>query len=235
MEGYFKKVGFFCENPKMSKQISWEKRVVNFCERNVIRILQLLVCIHRIFGLTFGGLVIVSNGSHIKLSSNKYYKWYGCLITLAISCVDLWAFLSFELDPDKFSKHMGLEGFPKHIPIVITSVGILWSTTRLVVMYHNNIQGYKLAQLLHKGVDYQINSLIDIKVVVVPIIWTFFAVITVILPLISFPTRSIDDITVILEFIFGFISMSTNSSVIWMISMVHWNKLNQIKQLLESK
>ena len=232
MNNKLKKIGVFGVDHQMIKQIRWKKKLVNLCRRNVILILQILVWIHRIFGVTFGGLIIDSNESLIKLSVNRYYKWYGCLLTMILSSLDLFNLLLFDFDPYKFAEQMGFEGLPQLLPILFTSVGVIWCTSRTVMMYHNNIYGYKLAQLLYKSVDYQVNSLVDLKVVLIPVTWTVLSFLIISLSLYLCPTRNIDQIIVLIEFIFGFICLSSIFSNIWIISIVHANKLDQIEALL---
>ena len=227
-----KNLAVFGDNFQMNKQKNWKKRVVNFCERNVIGILQILVWVNRIFGLTFGGLVIDSNGSHIEFSVNKYYKFYGFLMAMVLCCVDWVGPFLFNFDPYKFAEHLGLKDMPKMMPIVFGLLMLMWSTFRSVAMYHNNNHGNKLAHMLYKGLDYQVKSLVDLKVILVPVTWTIFLFFTILVSLLWFPKSNIDQILLIIEFISGFICLSSTTSTIWMISLVHSNKLDQIKDCL---
>ena len=217
---------------KQLNKLNWKKTVVNYIKRNVIGILRLMLWWHRMFGLTFGGLVIASNGSQMILSTNKYYKWYGCLMSMALWALDASYLKLFDLDPNKVVKHFGLEGLPKMTPYLFGSIAVMWGSVRMLGMYQNNINGYEQAQFLYKAINYEVESLVSFKVVLVPLSWSISSFLIVLISIFSFHASSIDHGIIMVEFIFSFGAITSVTSIVWMISLVYNDKLDMLKHQL---
>src|ERR1700733_8334935 len=98
----------------------------------ILFMLKFLVYFHRLIGITFGGLIINSNG---ELTMNKLLKYYGFLII--ISCLVFNTYFSFT-----FIMNIKLTIFSQHgfddqlmIPIILNNVShILMSVQQFLTI-----------------------------------------------------------------------------------------------------
>jgi len=132
---------------------------------NLIFISKVILWFLRIFGVTFGGLSIDSNG---RIFVNKCYKFYGYII--------IFIFVSLEIIKCYAWMRMVLTS---HRPINVTlfalsyTMGILQSLQILSTLYTLNVQGFKIIKLCYHYMDIRILAKFKFKLVLIFIFWIF--------------------------------------------------------------
>lgn len=205
-------------------------KILNYFEKHYLIIARLLLWFHRILGLTFGGLVIDSNG---KLSFNKYYKYYGYLVLIAFVSYDSIHFIIIHsqemIEVSEKSK------ISKSVPYILASVGMAWNAYKIVNLYHFNRHGMKFIKILVEIISEDIKHLFSFRVVFTLFFWLIFMVRNLVFTLTTVKNsgKKLGENIAILESTIVVIYFWSISSLTWIVSMVYSKKLTDIEANLK--
>ena len=184
---------------------------------------------HRILGLTFGGLVIDSNG---KLSQNKYYKFYGYFITIVYLVFDLFHFGYFLSEVDSIKHHYDLDHQPKVFLFLLISIGIVFNAYKYVSLYHFNVNGYEFAMIIQKIIKNNLKTFINFKCILIMFGWVTTVIMVIVLAVQSI-NSSLQEINSIVDCSLMMIFFVTLNSVTWIVSVSFCKRLDMFKNNLE--
>ena len=213
--------------PQNSRKISLKHRFLGFFERNYIQVIRVLLLFHRIIGISFGGLVIDTNG---KTSVNRFYKIYGYLVFILLLSYDLYHFSYFSSNYEKIYEYLNFKGLPKILPFLLASIGIVWNGFKLACYYYFNKHGYGLAMILVKMMNNQVKSMISFKTLAIILTWLTGAIKLIAMATCSFDLEEnlLDQNTAIIQSCITFTLFWSLASITWIISFTYSNTLDEM-------
>ena len=151
----------------LMNRIEIQTKLMKFLNKNFILIVKTLLWFHRIFGLTFGGLTISSNG---RIDKNVFYKFYGISITFISIGFEMYLFMSIifgtniELKEEIFGNSKSFE----RLPIIISLLMYLTKSLALIAI---NFNGFGLINNFILNLKDYIKYKITLSLCLVFFIW----------------------------------------------------------------
>ena len=168
MDNRIKSFEVFSKSSEKSTKFDTKHRILYCFERNYIKILRPLLLILRIMGISFGGLVLNSEGN---ISFNRIYRFYGYLILILCLTYDSYHIIFFVINSEKIYKKLESEKLPKILPLLLASIAMGWSVFKHACFYHFNVYGQEFVTILMKMMREQVHSMSNFKTILVLFVW----------------------------------------------------------------
>ena len=157
----------------LNSVMTFSENILNFFERNFLRILRFIIGFLRLLGFTYGGLTIDSKG---RLKSSKFWKYYGLFLTtifLFVFCVHLiGTILGFQFVFEKaLSSKVTCKKHRQLIWFIIWSVTRTWEIFQIYGMYYFNQYGFEFIKLVNVTIKDKSKHLKNYKTLFVLSYW----------------------------------------------------------------